>query len=146
MSILYFIDAHCVWAGVINYSLGCIYTKQQTAELPLFIAWKSLPQQTKQERPLILLERVDVAVCALIDVSVDCTDNKVGDLCVSSERRNNHKASRVQFSRPRLILGFLSASFTASSPSVWLIWSLSLMTARWGFSHHIRHLTGMLSG
>lgn len=139
---------HCVWSGVINYPLvwgsPFVCAGQRAANLPVSISWQSLPQQTKQERTLILVERVDVAVCALMDVSVDCTDNKVGDLCVSSKKRNNHKASWVQFSEPRLILKALSASFTASSPSVWLIWSLLLMITHWGFSHHITRLTVML--
>lgn len=87
---------------------------------------------------MILVERVDVAVCALIDVSVDCTDNKVGDLCVSSKKRDNHKASRVQYLEPRLILGALSDSFTASSPSVFanLISFTDDKALRFYSSHH----------
>lgn len=124
-SIYSVIDIYSVWAGVINYPLlwgsPFVCARRRAADPPFSISWQSSPQQTEQGRPLILEERVDVAGCALIDVSVDCTDNKVGDLCVSSKKRNNHKASWVQFSEPRLIRGALSASFTASSPSVWLI-------------------------
>lgn len=95
-----------------------ICARQRVADLYFSISCQSLPQQTEQERPLILPERVDVAVCSLIDVSVDCTDNKVGDLCVSSKKRNNHKASWVQFLEPRLILSLISFLYSQQSISL----------------------------
>lgn len=94
-----------------------VCARQRAADLLFSISWQSLAQQTEQERPLILLEMVDVAVCALIDVSVDCTDNKVDDLCVSFKKRNNHKASWVQFSEPGLILGLISVLYSRHSIS-----------------------------